>query len=57
MDKYYLEKIIVVDGVTANIYRPILTEEERKAREEIVCQGIAEFGRSCFKNDKKYKGN
>jgi hypothetical protein len=47
-DEYYLASTHVIDGVTCNVYRPILTDYQRKLREEMVKDALAEFGRCLF---------
>ena len=39
-DEHYLAKTIKHGNVTINIYRPILTDEERKRREKQIMQSI-----------------
>ena len=39
-DEHYLAKTIKHGNVTINIYRPILTDEERKRREKQIVQSI-----------------
>lgn len=45
-DEYYVASIVEVDGGTCTVYRPILTEYERKIREKIASEMIA----SVFRN-------
>lgn len=45
-DEYYLFKTIKHKSATINIYRPILTEEERKKREKEIMEGIARVFRN-----------
>ena len=51
-DKYYLAKTIQHGNATIHIYRPILTDEERKKREKHIIS-VAE--RMLSKYDNLYK--
>ena len=44
-DKYYLAKTIQHGNATIHIYRPILTEEERKKREQQVIDVLTQLAR------------
>lgn len=47
-EEYYLSNTYVIDGVTCNVYRPILSDYQRKIREEMVKDALAEFGRTLL---------
>ena len=42
----YTEKELVVDGVKVLVRRPILSVEERKKREDEICNALANFFRA-----------
>lgn len=50
-DGYYT-KVIKVNNVTVEINRPILTDEERKKREDEVIRALAAFGREMALQEK-----
>lgn len=54
-DIYYDNPVTVVrvGNVTVEVYRPILTEEERKRRENEVVQALAAFGRELYANQQE----
>lgn len=45
-DEYYVASIVEMDGCRCTVYRPILTEHQRKVREENAAEMIA----SVFRN-------
>ncbi len=47
------EKVIRVGNVTVEVYRPILTDQERKRRENEVVQALAVFGRELYANQQE----
>lgn len=42
-DEYKLERIIKFPGMTAKIYRPILTEDEHRRRMKIIHKACADL--------------
>jgi hypothetical protein len=45
-DEYYVASIVEVDGCKCTVYRPILTENQQKVREDNAAEMIA----SVFRN-------
>lgn len=45
-DEYYLSNTHTYGNITVNVYRPILTEAERKKREEAVKEELGRYGRA-----------
>lgn len=44
----YLTKVIKTESATIEINRPILTEDERRRREETVIQALRAFGKEVL---------
>ena len=47
-DEYVLSNTHTYGNVTVNVYRPILTDLERRKREEAVKEALAEYGRALY---------
>lgn len=45
--------VVRVGNVTVEVYRPILTEEERKKRENEVIQALEVFGRAMYADQRE----
>ena len=52
-DEYYLFKTVKHGNATINIYRPILTEQERKKREKQIMESIVRIYRNI--EEQKYE--
>ena len=52
-DVYYVHKVIKTEHGTITIRRPILTEAERKKREQQVIDALARFGRAMEELEEK----
>lgn len=51
--EYVYEKTITFPGMTARIFRPVLTEEERNRRIEEIKKAAANLVKEVLKNSKK----
>ena len=47
-DEYVLSSTHTYENVTVNVYRPILTDLERRRREEAVKEELGRYGRALY---------
>ena len=53
-DTYIFEKTIEFPGMVARIFRPVLTDEERQRRIEVIKTAAANLLKEVIRNEKIY---